>query len=310
MKRPRAIGRLITEEDSALFSRRALAPPSMDDDAHQMPLAERFEVREPMFSFDQIVLDEHVTREIDSVCARIQHHDTLYTEWGLSSIDPNGARVAINLYGPPGTGKTMCAEALARRFGKPILEVNYADVESKYVGETPKNIRAAFQAARNHNALLFFDEADSILGRRMTTVQQSADHSVNVSRAVMLRQMDIFEGIVVFATNLAKNYDAAFVRRIPFHIYMPLPDEACRIRLWKQLIPAQIPGRDHIDISILTGASDGLSGGDIKNAIVLASTAAVQREGIQRRLTTEDLTEAIGAVIRARQDVGSESYAH
>lgn len=168
-----------------------------------------------------MVLSKETAQEIDSVCAKIEYHSVLYDEWGLSTIDPRGDRVAVSLYGPPGTGKTMCAEALAHRFGKPILEVDYADVESKYVGETPKNIRAAFKRAQECGALLFFDEADSILGKRMTNVTQSADHSVNVSRAVMLRQMDLFSGIVVFATNLARNYGPAFVRRIPYHIYMP-----------------------------------------------------------------------------------------
>ncbi|OPZ62625.1 MAG: Proteasome-associated ATPase [Firmicutes bacterium ADurb.Bin506] len=320
MRKPRTIGRQIEQDESVVFSSAVVSAVALSagetaaTGERTLPLppaagaaGQAFAVREPRFSFEQMVLAPDVMRNIDSVCARIQHHDVLYGEWGLASIDPGGVRVAVNLYGPPGTGKTMCAEALARRFGRPILEVNYADVESKYVGETPKNIRAAFAAAAAAGAVLFFDEADSILGKRMTNVQQSADHAVNVSRAVMLRQMDLFEGIVIFATNLASNYDAAFVRRIPYHVYMPLPDEECRARLWQQLIPAAMPGKDTIPVSVLAEASEGMSGGDIKNAIVLAATRAVQREGPARLLTLEDLTEAIEAVLRARRDVGGGS---
>lgn len=321
MSRRRTIGEPLDQHESVVFSSAVVSAMALA--AHETASASAsdqpalaggtetpaaavatFAVREPRFSFDQMVLAAGVLQDIDSVCARIEHHDVLYGEWGLTAIDPGGVRVAVNLYGPPGTGKTMCAEALARRFGRPILEVNYADVESKYVGETPKNIRAAFMAASSAGAVLFFDEADSVLGKRMTAVQQSADHAVNVSRAVMLRQMDLFEGIVVFATNLASNYDAAFVRRIPYHIHMPLPDEECRARLWAQLVPDAMPGKASIRPAVLAQVSEGMSGGDIKNAIVLAATRAVQREGVARQLTTEDLTEAIEAVLRAARDVG------
>jgi len=291
------VGRPITDNETMIFAKASAQA--------QMSNTDRFEAREPVWSLDDMVLSKETAQEIDSVCAKIEYHGVLYDEWGLSKIDPRGDRVAVSLYGPPGTGKTMCAEALARRFEKPILEVDYADVESKYVGETPKNIRAAFKKAQESGALLFFDEADSILGKRMTNVTQSADHSVNVSRAVMLRQMDLFSGIVVFATNLARNYDPAFVRRILYHIHMPLPDEASRRRLWDRLIPAQMPGRDSLDTSELAALSEGLSGGDIKNALILAATSAVQRRGEARRVSHDDLAAAVKSVTRARHDVGA-----
>jgi hypothetical protein len=142
----------------------------------------------------------------------------MYDDFGLGEIDPYGGRTAINLYGPPGTGKSFAADAIANELGMGIIRVSYAEIESKYVGETPKNIKAAFQKARETNALLFFDEADSVLGRRLTSVTQSTDHAVNVSRSVMLLELDRFSGVTVFATNLAVNYDPAFVRRILGHI--------------------------------------------------------------------------------------------
>ena len=115
-----------------------------------------------------VILPEQVRREIEILKSRIKYHDLIYHEWGFENIDPKGVNIAVCLYGPPGTGKSMCAEGLASEFGQDILEVNYAEIESKYVGETPKNIVSAFGAAKRANAILFFDEADSILGRRLT----------------------------------------------------------------------------------------------------------------------------------------------
>jgi hypothetical protein len=187
-----------------------------------------FVEREPRRCLSDLVLPQSVLAALDVLKSRLRNHDLIYRQWDFQSVDPGGMSAAINFYGPPGTGKTMCAEALAHELGKPIIEVSYAEIESKYVGDTPKNIVAAFDCARRTDALLFFDEADSILGRRLTSVTQSADHGVNVSRAVMLKQLDAFAGVVVFATNLARNIDGAFVRRILQHVEVPLPDEACR----------------------------------------------------------------------------------
>lgn len=301
MKQVPTIGKPIGEDETTIFRPRP--------DRAEFSEGERFDIRMPSWSLDDMILNAETVQDIDAVCAKIEYHSVLYDQWGLARIDPNGNRVAVSLYGPPGTGKTMCAEALAHRFGKPILEVDYADVESKYVGETPKNIRAAFNKARECGALLFFDEADSILGKRMTTVTQSADHSVNVSRAVMLRQMDLFSGIVMFATNLARNYDPAFVRRIPYHIYMPLPDEVGRQRLWNKLVPTEMPGRNGLDTLELARLSGGLSGGDIKNVVILAATTAVQRKGDSRRITTDDLARALESIFRAKRDVGAAESA-
>lgn len=222
----------------------------------------------------------------------------------FKKIDPHGRRVAINFFGPPGTGKTLSAEAVAKYLGKTIIKVNYSEIESKYVGETPKNITAAFKKARETDSLLFFDEADSILGKRLTSVTQSADHGVNISRSVMLLQLDAFEGVVIFAANLPENYDEAFVRRILAHIEFDLPDKECRIKLWGSLLPNEILKADNVDLSWLAIQSEGLSGGDILNVVKLSASQAVARSGDDCRVNQQDINEAISQVKKGQEKVG------
>lgn len=280
----------------------------IEDREDGMPMLESFQARTPRWKFQDIVLSAVCRRDIDVLLSRIRNHRLMYEEWGLQAIDPRGLAVAVNFYGLPGTGKTMCAEALASEMERDLLEVNYAEIESKYVGETPKNIRAAFQKAEEAGAVLFFDEADSILGRRMTHVTQAADHGVNVSRAVMLKQLDAFAGIVVFATNLARNFDGAFVRRILQHIEVPPPDAEGRAGLWQKMLPAAVPGRDALAWDALAQASDGLVGGEIKNAVILALSEVAGRETAKRKVRQADLLHAVDAVRRAKKDVGRYDY--
>jgi SpoVK/Ycf46/Vps4 family AAA+-type ATPase len=256
---------------------------------------------------DDLVISEEVRSRLNSVINRIRNHKKLYEDWGLADIDPHGKRVAINLYGPPGTGKTSCADAIANFMGKQIIRVNYAEIESKYVGDTPKNIAAAFRKARDSDSVLFFDEADSILGRRLTNVTQSADHGVNVSRSVMLLQLDQFAGVVLFATNLASNYDSAFVRRIMAHIEFPLPDNVSRIKLWQLHLPKRLPLANDIAHDALATESDGLSGGDIKNVVVNAASIAVERSGTEQMVSMADLLTEIGHIKTAKSSIGEQS---
>lgn len=190
-----------------------------------------FVLEKPQKTLEDLVLPEVTRQQIDSLLQKVKLHHVLYENFGLGKVDLSGGRTAINLYGPPGTGKSVTAEAIANALGKQMIRVNYAELESKFVGETPKNIQQAFQFAKENDAVLFFDEADSILGKRLSNVNQSTDHAVNVSRSVMLLELDSFTGVTLFATNFMANYDTAFVRRIIGHIEMPLPAERGRCRL-------------------------------------------------------------------------------
>lgn len=270
-----------------------------------------FEVETPRRRFADLVLPEHTARQLRSLLTKIRYQRVLYEDFGLGEIDPYGGRTAINLYGPPGTGKSITADAIANELGMGIIRVNYAEIESKYVGETPKNIKAAFQKAQESNALLFFDEADSVLGRRLSNITQSTDHAVNVSRSVMLLELDRFSGVTVFATNLASNYDAAFIRRILGHVEMPLPDADSRRRLWRYHVPARLPVRlGETDWDSLIAWTEGLAGGDILNIVVSATSAALDREGPACTVTLDDFAHAIQASKRAKQEVGSAGVRH
>lgn len=268
-----------------------------------------FTVETPRRRLTDLIVPEETMQQLRSLLTKVRYHRVLYEDFGLGEIDPHGGRTTINLYGPPGTGKSFAAEAIAHALDMDIIRVNYAEIESKYVGETPKNIKAAFQKAQQTNALLFFDEADSILGRRLTNVRQSTDHAVNVSRSVMLLELDNFAGVTVFATNLATNYDTAFVRRILGHIHMPLPDAVSRTRLWRYHIPARLPVRlRDADWDGLVTQSEGLSGGDILNVVVYAAAMALEREGPSCTVTADDFAHAIAASKQAKQEVGSPTY--
>lgn len=252
-----------------------------------------FSLEQPTRGLASLVVSEAVRSTLSTVIARVRHHETLYNEWGLAQIDPFGKRIVLNLYGPPGTGKSLCAEAMAHELGRRLLRVDHAELESKFVGETPKNIKAAFRCAEEAGAILFFDEADAILSKRLTSVTQSADQSVNSARSTMLTQMDRHNGIVIFATNFFSSYDPAFLRRIFAHVELPLPDEACRVELWGKLLPATLPGAAALDRQQLAVRSQGLAGGDMLEIIKRAASRAVQRAAPDRYLTLEDLSSEI-----------------
>jgi SpoVK/Ycf46/Vps4 family AAA+-type ATPase len=263
-----------------------------------------FVPRQPRRAMSDLIVPEAVRHRIDLALSQVDNPDLLYQKWNLKKIDPYRTGTALNFYGPSGTGKSLAAEAIASHRGQPLIDVSYAEIESKYVGDTPKNIVACFCEAAAQNAVLVFNEADSILGSRLSSVTQSSDHSVNVSRAVMLSQLDAFDGLVVFTTNFPRNYDAAFVRRILVHVRFDLPDEETRRALWAALIPAEIPGAAALDLDALAAASDGLSGGDMVNAVKAAAAIAVSRAGDDQVLRDEDLTAEIKAIRQAKSEVG------
>ena len=257
----------------------------------------------PRRRLSDLVVSAETERQLRTALAKIQYHDKLYREWGLETVHPEGRGIAINLYGPPGTGKSFAAEGIADYLKHKIIRVDYAQIESRFVGDTPKNIAAAFEAARAESAVLFFDEADSVLSRRATNITQAADYGVNVSRSTLLLQLDSFEGVVLFATNLATNYDPAFVRRILAHVYFPLPDESALVRIWGYHLPAKLPLDSAVTPQVLASRSLGLSGGDVLNVVILAAAAAVERGSAA--VSLEDFDGALGQVQRSKQEVGT-----
>jgi len=262
-----------------------------------------FNPEPPRRRLSDLILTPETERQLRTALAKIQYHDKLYGEWGLETIHPEGRSVAINLYGPPGTGKSFAAEGIAEHLQRPIIRVDYASIESRFVGDTPKNLVAAFNAASESGSVLFFDEADSVLSRRATNITQAADYGVNVSRSTLLLQLDSFEGVVLFATNLASNYDPAFVRRILAHVHFPLPDEAALVRLWQFHLPERLPRAEDVTPEALASRSLGLSGGDVLNVVILAAASAVEQG--DPAVSLRHFEEALAQVRRSKQEVGN-----
>ncbi len=278
---------------------------STDDKANDKPeelTLTLFTPETPRRHLSDLVVNAETERELRTALAKVRYHKTLYEDWGLAVVHPEGRGMALNLYGPPGTGKTFAAEGIADYLERPIIRIDYAQIESRFVGDTPKNIAAAFNAARDANAVLFFDEADSVLSRRVTNITQAADYGVNVTRSTLLLQLDAFDGVVIFATNLAANYDSAFVRRILAHVYFALPDESALTRLWIYHLPAKMPRQSDVTPEALAARSLGLSGGDVLNAVILAASAALDRNA--KAVTLADFDSAIAQIRRARAEVG------
>lgn len=257
--------------------------------------------REPRYNFDDLVLPEDTLNELSVLQSMIFNHDLVYDKWKMSEIDPYGNQKAFNLFGPSGTGKTMIIEALCKRWNKKLIDVDLSQVESKYVGDTGKNIVSLFKLAEAKKAVLFFDEADAIFGKRVIEINQSADSNINTARGVMLKQLEQYSGIVAFASNFAKNYDPAFVRRICKHIEIKLPNLSLRKILWNRKIPEKVPGKNEIDFDKLAEKSEGFSGGDI---LVVVKNSLFEVACLNKKiLTTSILLKNILLVENAKNKV-------
>lgn len=277
----------------------ALARPSSENPQKQisasawneLPMEQRiqqYEARKPVYTFDQLVVPDEVMERLLATIDGVTVESQVFDQWGLRKIEPYPSR-ALNLHGAPGTGKTLAAHAIADRLRRDILIINYAEIESKYVGDAPKNINAVFLAAERSNAVLFIDEADSLLSKRLTNVNQGSEQAINSMRSQLFISLDQFRGIVVFATNLVENYDKAFDTRVR-HIYFPMPGEQERTRLWEKLLVRELP-LHNVSPEELAREADDVCGRDIKNAIVDAATqvALKKRDAIEM----SDLLHAI-----------------
>lgn len=243
----------------------------------------------PKFSLNEIILNEDEKEDIISALTLIRERELIYDVWGFSEIDSK-PRLILNFYGVPGTGKTMSAHAVAHELNKNILLINYSEIESKYVGDAPKNLMKAFEKAKKSDAVLFFDEADSFLGKRVENVSSSSDQSVNSLRSQMLILLEDFEGIVIFATNLVKNYDSAFESRILKHLEFRLPSFENRVKILDRMLVDKIPFEEKFQrkevLMKLAELTENFSGRELKNAVLESLSLAVHN-GL--RILNEDV---------------------
>jgi DNA polymerase III delta prime subunit len=228
--------------------------------------------------WDDLVLPRQTLQRLREFAAAIRSRDTVYDQWGFTGHVSSGGGVKALFAGPSGTGKTMAAGVIAQELGLDLYKVDLATVISKYIGETEKNLERIFRGARASSAILFLDEAEALLGRR-SEVKDSHDRYANIEVAYLLQKLEEHDGVVVLATNLRRNIDDAFNRRLQYIIDFPRPQEHEREQLWRKMFPPQAPLDARIDFAFLAKQFD-LAGGDIRNVALEAAFLAASGEGV------------------------------
>lgn len=294
-----------------LAPKEAPAPASRRKDADDDKRPDFVPVK-PRYTFDQIIIPDDTRRQIMDALAVVRHRELVYDTWGFSQCDPTPNSI-LSFYGPPGTGKTMCAHAIAAYLQKPLLAFNYAEIESKYVGEAAKNLKKAFATATEMDAVMFFDEADSFLGKRVENVQSGNDQSLNSQRSQMLILLEEFRGVVIFATNLQTNFDKAFESRILAHIKLDLPNREARAAILRGLLPERLPLAAPLTDDDLLQVSDkmeGLAGREIKQAVKQLLFRKAAEDGAEARISVADIQEAMEAKVAEKSNLEAEAEAN
>ncbi|NJN81725.1 MAG: ATP-binding protein [Caldilineaceae bacterium] len=226
----------------------------------------------PRYEWGDLVLPDNQLEILLETVAAIRGRTKVLQEWGLGRKLVSSPAITMLFAGDPGTGKTMAAEVIAMDLGIDLYKIDLSSMVSKYIGETEKNLDTIFKEAQQSNALLFFDEADAIFGKR-TAVKDSHDRYANIGVSYLLQRMESYDGITILATNLRSNLDDAFIRRLQFVVDFPFPDAEDRLRIWHTLIPADLPVSPDLDFSHFAQRLK-ISGGHIRNIIVAAAYLA------------------------------------
>ena len=254
---------------------------------------------EPRATWDDLILPADETAQLHEICDRFNYRDKVLNEWGFARKLSYGLGITALFSGTSGTGKTMAAEVIANALGLDLYRIDLAQVVSKYIGETEKNLDKVFTAAANANAILLFDEADALFGKR-SEVKDSHDRYANLEISYLLQRMEQYEGIAILATNLSDNLDQAFTRRLAFSIHFPFPDEAARLQLWARAWPQAVETSVSVDRSLLARELK-LAGGNIKNIALGAAFSAAGNGGVV------DWAHMAEAVRREYQKIGRSS---
>lgn len=233
---------------------------------------------EPRYKWEDLVLPEDKLLQLNEICSQVKHYYKVFGEWGFDQKLSHGKGLSLLFFGPPGTGKTMAVEVIANELKLDLYKIDLSGVVSKYIGETEKNLSKIFKEAETSNAILFFDEADALFGKR-TEVSDAHDRYANIETSFLLQKMEEYEGVVILATNLRNNMDDAFTRRIRFIVEFPFPDEASRLKIWKTHFPKEAPLSNAIDYEFLSRKFQ-IAGGNIKNIVLNAAFMAAENGGI------------------------------
>jgi AAA+ superfamily predicted ATPase len=233
----------------------------------------------PHNAWADIVLPPDRLRQLREICSAVEYRSIVYDEWGFDAKLSLGKGLSLLFAGPSGTGKTMAAEIMARELGLDLYKIDLSTVISKYIGETEKNLSRIFDEAATANAVLFFDEADALFGKR-SEVRDSHDRYANIEINYLLQKMEQYEGTVILATNLRKNMDDAFVRRIQFTIEFPFPAYEQRLAIWNKVWPAATP-RESLDLEFMAQRFE-IAGGSIRNIALSAAFLGAEDGGCVR----------------------------
>jgi ATPase family associated with various cellular activities (AAA)/Winged helix domain, variant len=268
---------------------------------------------DPGYRWEDLVLPGRQLEVLKSISAYLRHRDRVLSEWGYEASVSRAQGLKVLFAGESGTGKTMAAQVLAGELGLEMFRVDLATIVSKYIGETEKNLQRIFTAADGSNAILFFDEADALFGKR-SEVSDSHDRYANIEVAYLLQRMEEYPGAVILATNFRRNIDEAFTRRLDFVIDFPFPEAEDRHRIWRLVLPSAAPLAADIDVEFLANQFK-LSGGAIRNCSLAAAFSAAdegsqiemrhlvravaQEYGKQGRLTLEADFERFHALLHA-----------
>jgi hypothetical protein len=225
--------------------------------------------------WSQLVLAPMTLALLHEVAGAIAQRETVHEDWGLADRSGRGRGVAVLFSGASGTGKTMAACVLARHSGRPLYRVDLAGVVSKYIGETEKNLDRVFTAARGADAVLLFDEADALLGKR-SEVKDAHDRYANLEVAYLLQRLEEHDGVVILASNLPRNIDTAFARRLHYVVEFPRPGRELRERIWRGILAPPVPTAPDLDFAALAARFE-LTGGEIQNLVLEAAFAAATR---------------------------------
>lgn len=227
----------------------------------------------PIFTWEDLIISDSQKNQLKNACSYIRYRDVVYEEYELNKRFSYGKGLNILLKGSPGTGKTMAAHVIANELNMELYKVDLAQIVSKYIGETEKNLRLIFNESSKSNVILFFDEMDALFGKR-SEVKDSKDKYSNLETSFLLQKIEEQEGVIIMATNYLENIDPAFIRRIQFIVDFPKPIKDERKRIWLSMFTDKVPISDNVDFEYLADRFE-LSGGEIKNVVLNSIFMAV-----------------------------------
>jgi ATPase family associated with various cellular activities (AAA) len=248
-------------------------------------------------TWSELVVPDDCVQQLRELCSTVRTRSHVLDEWGFGRRLSGGTGVTALFAGISGTGKTMGAEVIANELGIPLFKIELAGVVSKWIGETEKNLDRVFEAAADSNAILFFDEADALFGKR-SEVKDSHDRYANLEISYLLQKMESYEGAAILATNMRQQIDDAFLRRLSFTVIFPPPEMEDRGRIWAAVWPPELPRGEDVDFELLARLK--LTGGNIKNIVVAAAHAAASDDECVRH------SHLVHAIRREYQKVGKQ----